>query len=97
MIASPTITTIAFFTDTYGNGPYYKTAPHGAFPDSNLIADANGDLLGTADAGGADNRGVVFEIQNTGTPAAPVYSASGGNLTDLRLFSALLGAGVVIQ
>ena len=34
-------------------------------PDGSLIADANGDLFGTTDAGGANNDGTVFEIAKT--------------------------------
>ena len=41
-----------------------------------LIADANGDLFGTTDAGGANGDGTVFEIKNTGTVAAPVYASA---------------------
>ena len=42
---------------------------NGADPVAGLIADANGDLFGTTIQGGA-----VFELQNTGTAAAPVYA-----------------------
>jgi uncharacterized repeat protein (TIGR03803 family) len=37
-------------------------APDGAFPYSTLIADANGNLYGTASGGGKFGNGVVFEI-----------------------------------
>jgi uncharacterized repeat protein (TIGR03803 family) len=40
-----------------------------------LIADANGDLFGTAYQGGADSEGTVFEITNTETVAAPAYAS----------------------
>ena len=44
-----------------------------------MIADARGDLFGTTEQGGAGypvttNGGTVFEIQNTGTVAEPVYA-----------------------
>jgi hypothetical protein len=44
---------------------------NGAFPVAGLIVDANGDLFGTTVG---DGYGTVFEIKNTGTVAAPVYS-----------------------
>jgi len=34
----------------------------GAYPFSGLISDASGDLFGTADSGGTDGYGVVFEV-----------------------------------
>ena len=37
-------------------------APDGAFPHSRLIMDANGNLYGTASAGGKFGNGVVFKI-----------------------------------
>jgi uncharacterized repeat protein (TIGR03803 family) len=37
-------------------------APDGAFPYSTLIMDANGNLYGTASAGGKFGNGIVFEI-----------------------------------
>jgi uncharacterized repeat protein (TIGR03803 family) len=37
----------------------------GAEPNSDLIADANGDLFGTTSFGGANNDGTVFEIVKT--------------------------------
>ena len=47
-----------------------------ANPVAGLIADANGDLFGTTDEGGANSDGTVFEIENTGTVAAPVYASA---------------------
>ena len=41
-----------------------------------LIADANGDLFGTTQYGGAYGDGTVFEIVNTGTAAAPIYAST---------------------
>ncbi|MGA8758803.1 MAG: choice-of-anchor tandem repeat GloVer-containing protein [Stellaceae bacterium] len=38
---------------------------HGANPSSSLIADAQGNLFGTTDAGGANGMGTVFEIVKT--------------------------------
>ena len=51
---------------------------HGASPEAGLIADAAGDLFGTTQAGGANNRGTVFEI---------VKTASGYASTPTVLFS----------
>jgi uncharacterized repeat protein (TIGR03803 family) len=39
---------------------------NGAFPSGSLIADASGNLYGTTSAGGAANRGTVFEVEGTG-------------------------------
>ena len=65
--------------------PVYASAPttlvsfnssDGANPEAGLIADANGDLFGTTYSGGANGDGTAFEIQNTGTVAAPVYAST---------------------
>jgi uncharacterized repeat protein (TIGR03803 family) len=40
-----------------------------------LIADARGDLFGTTAIGGANNKGTVFEILNTGTADSPTYAS----------------------
>ena len=41
---------------------------NGANPLGGLLADANGDLFGTTDAGGLNNNGTVFElVNNNGT------------------------------
>ena len=63
--------------------PSYASAPtilasfygggNGEYPQSSLIADANGDLFGTTESGGASGVGTVFEIVNNGTLAAPNY------------------------
>jgi uncharacterized repeat protein (TIGR03803 family) len=64
--------------------PVYASAPttivsfngsNGQDPVAGLIVDANGDLFGTTVSGGANNNGTVFEIQNTGTLAAPIYAS----------------------
>jgi len=49
---------------------------NGQSPSAVLTADANGDLFGTTDGGGANGYGTVFEIKNTGTVAAPNYAIS---------------------
>jgi uncharacterized repeat protein (TIGR03803 family) len=63
--------------------PIYTTAPttlvsfngsNGAVPHARLIADAKGDLIGTTEDGGG--YGTVFEIQNIGTVAAPIYATA---------------------
>ena len=61
----------------------------GESPTAGLIADANGDLFGTTYMGGAYGYGTVFEIQNAGTAAAPVYS---GIPTTLVTFNGSNGA-----
>jgi uncharacterized repeat protein (TIGR03803 family) len=65
-----------------GLGGYVRSTasfdgPDGANPNGGLVADANGDLFGTAELGGASGDGVVFEIAKTangyaGTPAVLV-------------------------
>ena len=81
-------------TGTVG-APVYSATPstlvsfdgtNGEYPAANVIADAKGDLLGTTE--GYDNDGTVFEITNTGTVSAPVYS---GTPTTLVAFSGLNG------
>ena len=47
----------------------------GQYPNGNLVSNAHGDLLGTTAHGGSDNKGTVFEVPNTGTTAAPIYSS----------------------
>ena len=49
-----TLTTLVIFNDA-----------NGAFPDGDLIADANGDLFGTTSGSGANGDGTVFEIAKT--------------------------------
>ena len=41
--------------------------PDGAFPQGNLVVDANGDLFGTTQQSGPNNLGTVFEIAKTAT------------------------------
>ena len=58
--------------------------PDGQNPDS-LTADVNGDLFGTTyGGGGASSDGTVFEIKNTGTVAAPVYSSTKSTLVNFN-------------
>jgi uncharacterized repeat protein (TIGR03803 family) len=54
------------------------TGADGANPFGSLIADAAGNLLGTASAGGTDNDGTVFEIAKTkgGYASAPTTLVS---------------------
>jgi uncharacterized repeat protein (TIGR03803 family) len=72
---SSTPTTLVSFNGTDGNGPA-----------GSLIFDANGDLLGTTESGGANNHGTVFGILNTGSGYASIpttlvsFNGSDGNL-----------------
>jgi uncharacterized repeat protein (TIGR03803 family) len=50
-------------------------SPSGFYPKAGLIADAKGDLFGTTSAGGSGGNGTLFEIQNTGTVAVPIYAS----------------------
>jgi len=65
-----TVFEIPFIDGSYASTPiilinfdYYA---NGAYPYGDLIADAAGDLFGTADDGGPGNDGTVFEITNSG-------------------------------
>jgi uncharacterized repeat protein (TIGR03803 family) len=54
-------------TSTNGNWAYtslhdFSGGDDGAYPYSNLVFDASGNIYGTASAGGANGLGVVFEI-----------------------------------
>ena len=62
---APVLTTVASFNGSDGE-----------YPQSSLIADANGDLFGTTPDGGANGYGAVFEIVNNGTLAAPNYAST---------------------
>jgi hypothetical protein len=66
-----TLISLAYFD---GTGGAYAT--DGAYPRAGLISDAAGDLFGTTYEGGVDGEGAVFEIANTGTVIAPVYSST---------------------
>jgi uncharacterized repeat protein (TIGR03803 family) len=54
----------------------------GALPQAGLIADAEGDLFGTTDGGGANNTGTVFELVKTrsGYTEQVLHSFSGFNI-----------------
>src|SRR5207237_6992333 len=59
----------------------------GAEPRAGLIADANGNLFGTTQIGGANGKGTVFEIAKTAsgyasTPTILVSFCSLTNCTD---------------
>ena len=49
---------------------------NGIFPYGSLIADANGDLFGTTENGGAYGYGTIFEIVNNGALSAPNYASA---------------------
>ena len=65
-VYASTPTTLVGFNGSNGAGPAFGA----------LIENANGDLFGTTQNGGANNLGTVFEIQNIGTLAAPVYAST---------------------
>ena len=44
---------------------YSFTGPNGANPAAGLLADAEGNLYGTTEWGGASNLGAVFELVNS--------------------------------
>ncbi len=53
------------------------TSPGGVLPEGNIAMDANGDLFGTTEAGGASADGTIWELPNTaaGYATAPVFLA----------------------
>jgi uncharacterized repeat protein (TIGR03803 family) len=77
-----TLTTLVGFNDA-----------DGAFPDGDLIADANGDLFGTSNGSGDPNDGTVFEIVKTAggsasTPTALVsFNGANGAFPDGSLIA----------
>ena len=75
-----TLTTLVNFTQANGAGP--MSGPLGS-----LIADANGDLFGTAYDGGASGDGTVFELVNSG---------AGYTLSTLVNFNGVNGAEPVV-
>jgi len=54
----------------------FSGGPDGGYPYAGLILDAAGNLYGTADAGGAHNYGVVFEVPAGGAEGV-LYSFTG--------------------
>ena len=66
---------IAKTASGYANTPTTLSSfdnPEGLGPDAGLIADANGDLFGTTESGGANFHGTVFEIAKSATGYASV-------------------------
>jgi uncharacterized repeat protein (TIGR03803 family) len=51
----------------------------GANPQAGLIADANGNLFGTAAGGGVNNFGTVFEITGSGFVPPVIFAGTPGN------------------
>jgi uncharacterized repeat protein (TIGR03803 family) len=66
----------------------YFNGTNGAYPFAGLIADANGNLFGTTNQGGANGYGTVFEIAKTATGYASTP-------TTLVSFSLATGANPV--
>ena len=72
------------------SGPFIGTlygfsGPDGAHPNGDLAADAQGNLYGTTQAGGANNLGTVFKL-------SPPSSSRAWTLTTLLSFSGTDGA-----
>lgn len=62
--SAQSLTTLVSFNGSNGAAPYY----------GNLTADANGDLFGTTEAGGANGVGTVFEVAMTASGYATAPS-----------------------
>ncbi len=74
-----TVFEIAKTTTGYASAPPSSPASTAAArydPRGSLIADANGDLFGTTEYGGATGYGRVFEIVNNGSLSAPSYAST---------------------
>jgi uncharacterized repeat protein (TIGR03803 family) len=72
-VYASTPTTLANFNGSNGWGP-----------EAGLTTDAKGDLFGTTKLGGANGVGTVFEIQNIGTVAAPIYASAPTTLVNFN-------------
>jgi uncharacterized repeat protein (TIGR03803 family) len=58
------------------------TGANGAYPFSNLVSDAAGDLFGITSEGGADNDGTIFEIAKSTGALTTMASFTGANGAD---------------
>ena len=66
---------------------YIFTGSDGGGPNGNLVRDASGNLYGTADFGGANNKGVIFQLSPPAT--------QGGAWTETTLYNAEYPVGGV--
>ena len=66
------------------------TGDNGSFPAGALVADANGNLFGTTQSGGATGDGTVFELVNTGSGYATQTLASFDNTNGVAPTGALI-------
>ena len=79
LLEGRTLLSAAYALNTIGT---FGANATGANPQSALVADANGDLFGTAYSGGAEGLGCVFEIakgSNTITTLASFNGTNGAN------------------
>jgi uncharacterized repeat protein (TIGR03803 family) len=70
--------------------------PNGESYPGRLIADANGDLFGTTQFGGANTDGTVFELKNNGTSTAPNYASAPTTLVNFNAFDGAFPIGRLI-
>src|SRR5271157_4984795 len=64
-------------TYTYSVLYTFTGSPDGAFPVAGLVRDAQGNLYGTTQGGGARGAGTVFKVDTTGKETV-LYSFTGG-------------------
>jgi uncharacterized repeat protein (TIGR03803 family) len=95
-----TVFEIANIAGTYASTPITLasfTGFNGQFPHAGLVADAEGDLFGTANTGGSNNSGTVFELTDSGFQVAGVgwLIDAAGNFDDPTRWAggAVPGAG----
>jgi uncharacterized repeat protein (TIGR03803 family) len=94
---------LAYFTGTNGSGPYTST----------MVSDRAGNLYGTAQYGGSNNNGVVFELPatnrtalkilvmfngtNGSVPRSDLIFDSAGNLYGTTRYGGASNAGTVFE
>jgi VCBS repeat-containing protein len=69
----------------------------GSGPAAGLTIDANGDLFGVTGNGGENGDGTVFEIQNIGTVAQPVYASAPTTLVSFNGTNGFGPEGLIID
>jgi len=97
---------------TFGVFHNFSGASDGANPLNGLVADASGNLYGTASSGGASSNGVVFQLDSAGvetvlhnfnggadgqSPQGVLIRDKAGNLYGTTMYGGANGAGTVFR